>query len=54
MKSLLADAGTLMLVSHNLAELSRQCTRGLWIEQGVLRADGDIDEVIEEYSAFSG
>ena len=54
MKSLLADAGTLMLVSHNLAELSRQCTRGLWIEQGVLRADGGIDDVIEEYSAYSG
>jgi teichoic acid transport system ATP-binding protein len=51
MDSLLADAGSLMLVSHNLNEVSRQCTRGLWIEDGLLRADGPIDDVIEEYSA---
>lgn len=54
MKAMLADAGTLMVVSHNLSELRRQCSRGLWIEQGELQADGDIDDVIEEYSAFSG
>ena len=37
----LDEAGTLMFVSHGLGEIRRQCTRGLWIEQGVLRADGD-------------
>ncbi len=54
MNSLLADAGALMLVSHNLNELDRQCTRGLWIEDGLLRADGPIGDVIEEYSAYTG
>ncbi|CAN5395390.1 ABC transporter ATP-binding protein [soil metagenome] len=50
MRNLLSEAGTLVVVSHNLNELSRQCTRGLWIEQGYLRAEGDIDDVIEQYS----
>ncbi len=50
MRALLSDAGTLMVVSHNLTELSRQCTRGLWIEEGRVRAEGDIDAIIEQYS----
>jgi teichoic acid transport system ATP-binding protein len=46
-------AGTLMFVSHGLGEIRRHCTRGLWIEQGVLRADGEIDDVIDQYVAYS-
>lgn len=47
---MLANAGTLLLVSHSMGELRRHCSRGIWLEQGVLRADGPIDEVIETYS----
>jgi teichoic acid transport system ATP-binding protein len=48
---LLGSAGTLLLVSHSLAELQARCERSIWLEQGVLRADGPIDEVIAQYSA---
>ena len=48
---LLSGAGTLLLVSHSLDELAKRCARGLWIEQGELRMDGPIAEVIAEYSA---
>ena len=41
---LLAHAGTLMLVSHSLDEIRKQCNRALWIEQGILKADGPVDE----------
>ena len=50
---MLDEAGTLMFVSHSLGEVSKQCNRVLWIEKGVLRADGKTDEVIDEYAAFS-
>jgi teichoic acid transport system ATP-binding protein len=44
-------AGALLLVSHSMAELQQYCTRGLWIEQGELRVDGPLDEVIAAYNA---
>jgi teichoic acid transport system ATP-binding protein len=42
-------AGTLLLVSHALAEIRRLCQRVLWIEKGELRADGAVDDVLELY-----
>lgn len=49
--ALLGAAGTLLLVSHSLAELQERCERGIWLEQGLLQADGAIDDVIDQYSA---
>lgn len=50
-RSLLDGAGTLLLVSHSMAELRQHCRRGIWLEQGVLRADGPMDDVIGEYES---
>lgn len=47
--ALLDNAGVLMMVNHSMTELANQCDRGLWLDQGVLRADGPIDDVIELY-----
>jgi teichoic acid transport system ATP-binding protein len=52
-QEVLDGAGTLMFVSHGLPEIRRQCNRALWIEKGVLRADGPVDEVVDEYVAFA-
>jgi teichoic acid transport system ATP-binding protein len=52
-RELLDSAGTLMFVSHGLPEVRRQCTRALWIEQGVLRADGEVNEVVDKYVAYT-
>jgi teichoic acid transport system ATP-binding protein len=52
-REVLDRAGTLMFVSHGLGEIRRHCTRGLWIEQGVLRADGEIGDVVDQYVAYS-
>jgi len=49
-ESLLGDAGTLLLVSHSMDEVTRLCRSGLWIEKGELRATGPIDEVIAKYN----
>jgi teichoic acid transport system ATP-binding protein len=50
-RELLDGAGTLMFVSHGLPEIRRQCNRAIWIEKGVLRADGGVDETIDQYVA---
>lgn len=49
--TLLSNAGTLLLVSHSMPELQRHCTRGIWLEEGELRMDGPIDEVVDVYSS---
>lgn len=44
-------AGTIMLVTHNLNEIRQSCTRAIWMDQGVVRADGEVDEVISLYES---
>jgi teichoic acid transport system ATP-binding protein len=44
-------AGTLMLVSHSMGEVARQCARVLWIEDGRVVADGPAADVLEQYDA---
>lgn len=46
---MLADAGTLMLVSHSVNEIRERCTRAIWLEQGILKMDAPVDEVLEAY-----
>ena len=42
-------AGSVIVVSHSLNELSNMCTRGIWLEKGDLLADGDIDDILGMY-----
>ena len=44
-----ARAGTVLLVSHSMGTIKETCDRVLWLDSGVLRADGKPDEVIEAY-----
>lgn len=48
--ALLAEGKTLFLVSHNERDLRRFCSRGLYLDRGVLRLDGPIDEVLKRYN----
>jgi len=43
------DAGTLLMVTHNLNEIKATCPRTLWITRGELVADGPTEEVLEAY-----
>jgi teichoic acid transport system ATP-binding protein len=45
-------AGTVFFVSHSLASVRTMCTRVLWLNKGVLVADGDVDEVCDAYHEF--
>lgn len=48
-RELQQKAGTVFLVTHNHNEVRDHCTRALWMEQGVVRADGDPLEVVKAY-----
>ncbi|MBP6768450.1 MAG: ABC transporter ATP-binding protein [Reyranella sp.] len=41
--------GTLLFVSHSMAEVRRLCTRAIWIEEGRIREQGDPNDVIRSY-----
>ena len=53
-RELRGEAGTVFLVSHALPAITKTCNRCIWIEQGVLKMDGPVDEVVEAYSESSG
>ena len=41
---------TILFVSHNMAASKQLCRRGIWLDHGVIRMVGSIDEVIEAYT----
>jgi ABC-type polysaccharide/polyol phosphate transport system ATPase subunit len=53
MKDVLAEGTTLVYVSHDLSTVEAMCKRAIWLEQGVLRADGPVAEVLHAYRQAS-
>lgn len=46
-----AQAGTILMVTHNLNEIRTTCSRSLWLDDGALRADGPTEDVLAQYEA---
>ena len=40
---------TLLFASHDLDEVTRQCDRAVWLDEGAVRATGAADSVVREY-----
>ena len=40
---------TIVIVAHGMSALKRLCTRGIWINNGVVAMDGPFEEVSEAY-----
>ena len=40
---------TIVIVSHALNAVEKICTRGVWIDNGEIQADGKIKEVVKKY-----
>jgi teichoic acid transport system ATP-binding protein len=40
-----------MLVSHNLAEVRKLCSRVIWLQDGEIVDDGETESVLERYEA---
>jgi teichoic acid transport system ATP-binding protein len=43
------NAASVFLVSHSLTAIRKTCNRALWIDKGVLKADGEVRDVLKEY-----
>lgn len=43
------EGTTILLVSHNLDDVKVTCDRVIWLDHGVIKADGAAPEVIREY-----
>jgi teichoic acid transport system ATP-binding protein len=52
-RELRAAAGTVFLVSHQISTIRDTCERTIWLESGVIRADGPTADVLKEYEAFA-
>lgn len=48
----LAEGGTLLMVSHNMYQVQKLCRHALWLEQGRVKAWGDVFEVTQAYLAW--
>jgi teichoic acid transport system ATP-binding protein len=51
-RDLRAEAGTVFLVSHSEQSIRDTCERSIWLESGVIRADGPTNAVMKEYEAY--
>ncbi|MFH1329595.1 MAG: ABC transporter ATP-binding protein, partial [Actinomycetota bacterium] len=54
MQHLLADAGTIVMVSHGLSRLRHFCHRLAWMDKGRVLAVGNPDEIASRYLSFLG
>ena len=48
-EELKASGKTIVFVTHALGSVKRFCTRAVWLHKGVIRKDGEVNEVIDEY-----
>ncbi|MEX0825676.1 MAG: ABC transporter ATP-binding protein [Acidimicrobiia bacterium] len=53
-EELRANAKVVVLVSHNLKQIDRVCTRAIWLDEGRLMADGTPDDVVRAYIDWTG
>lgn len=49
MRAVLGTGATLIFVSHDLAAIEAVATRGIWLQQGQVQADGPVREVLAQY-----
>ncbi|GIF05381.1 ABC transporter ATP-binding protein [Actinoplanes siamensis] len=51
-RELRAQAGTVFLVSHSEQSIRDTCERAIWLESGLIRADGPTADVLKEYESY--
>jgi ABC-2 type transport system ATP-binding protein len=51
MEELVGSGRTLFLVSHSEKDLRRFCSRGLYLQGGMLKEDGPVEDALAAYEA---
>ena len=44
----------MVFVSHNISQVKSFCDRAIWLKEGRIRMDGEVNEVLEEYIKEQG
>ncbi|MGG5171553.1 ABC transporter ATP-binding protein [Pseudarthrobacter sp. J1738] len=52
MTELREGAGCVFLVSHGMPTIRDLCTRAIWLDQGEMIQDGEVDRVVDLYEKF--
>lgn len=52
-EELLGGAGTVFLISHSRTAISTICNRCVWLHGGRLRADGDPEDILDQYHRYT-
>jgi len=52
--ALIKEGVTTIFVSHNLPAVKEICHRAIWLDDGMIRAEGESQKVVEEYLKNSG
>ena len=52
-RELRKEAGTVFLVSHSNSTIRDTCNRTIWLEHGLIRADGPTEDVVKEYEDWT-
>lgn len=52
MKELRESGTTILFVTHATEQIKRFCTRGIWIKQGEIAADGEASHVVDMFDNF--
>ena len=50
---LLAKSNLVVVVSHDLGQLHKMCTRGIWMHEGKVRVDSDMSDCITQFLTFT-
>jgi lipopolysaccharide transport system ATP-binding protein len=50
MEDKIASNKTVVIVSHNVGMIQKYCNRAVWIDQGVSRMEGSVNEVAKAYA----
>ena len=51
MKDVSTHGRTVLLVSHQLNQIRRLCTKAIWLDGGRIRAEGEVGETLRQYEA---
>lgn len=44
---------TIIFISHSIEQIRRTCDRIIWLHEGAIRAQGEPDEIIKDYTNFA-
>jgi teichoic acid transport system ATP-binding protein len=53
-KQIQRNAKAVVIVTHNLGQVAKLCTRTLWLNEGTLMMDGEPKSVIDAYKSHTG